>query len=98
MKRYNFAGSVKKEAINQAREAEMNCRLDVHHIIPKSLLEKYNFSKSTGRSSKNAIALPIKEYREIHANFDEADYFFVASILGLSMEEEVLFDAQLKLE
>ena len=64
--RYNFSNEMKLKAYKKAELFNPEKAKNIHHIVPKSLAQKYNLPPDKIRSEDNAIALETDFHNWIH--------------------------------
>ena len=64
--RYNFSSEMKIKAHKKAELFNPEKAKNIHHIVPKSLAQKYNLPPDKIRSEDNAIALETDFHNWIH--------------------------------
>ena len=64
--RYNFSNEMKLKAHKKAELFNPEKAKSIHHIVPKSLAQKYNLPPDKIRSEDNAIALETDFHNWIH--------------------------------
>ena len=87
--KYRFSNETKRWAMENSKGFGGREKKNVHHIVPRSVASKYGLDKQRITSRDNAIALEIFSFHEqIHQDFTEDDYIFLAqSLLGYTEED-----------